>query len=66
MTSFTTQASIDRPARDIWRYAADIRSHPEWMGVSTARVIDGDGTEVGTRGEERMGFGPWHGTSDSR
>jgi polyketide cyclase/dehydrase/lipid transport protein len=42
----------------VWHYAADIRRHPEWMGVTNARVVQGTGTEVGARAIEQMRMGP--------
>ena len=59
MTRFATEQTIARPAADVWTYAADILRHPEWMTVTDARVIRGEGTMVGARGRERMRFGPF-------
>jgi uncharacterized membrane protein len=59
MTRFQTEQTIHRPAQDIWAYAADIVRHPDWMTVTDARVVRGNGTEVGARGRERYKFGPW-------
>ena len=59
MTTFVTEETIAGSPDEIWAYAADIRRHPEWMGVTDARVIRGDGTQAGARGRERMRFGPF-------
>lgn len=59
MTRFVTEQTIARSADDIWAYAADIVRHPEWMTVTDARVLEGPGTRAGTRGRERMRFGPF-------
>ena len=59
MPSYITERTIDRSAEEIWTYAADIVRHAEWMTVTEARVISGEGTVVGTRGRERMRFGPF-------
>lgn len=58
MIRFETEQTIERPAADIWAYAADIPRHPEWMGVTDARIVHGTGTEVGARAVERMRMGP--------
>lgn len=58
MISFKTEQTIDRPAREVWSYAADITRHPEWMGVLDARLISGQPTEIGARGIERLKLGP--------
>lgn len=58
MIRFETEQSIDRPPADVWTYAADIRRHPEWMGVADARIVQGQGTEVGARALERIKVGP--------
>jgi uncharacterized membrane protein len=50
---------IERSAQDVWAYAADIVRHAEWMTVTDARVVHGDGSEVGARGRERIQFGPF-------
>ena len=42
----------------MWAYAAAIPRHPEWMGVTDARIIEGTGTDVGTRALERIKIGP--------
>lgn len=38
MISFGTEQTIDRPADEVWAYAADILRHPEWMGVTDAAI----------------------------
>ena len=58
MIRFRTEQEVDRPAEDVWAYAADIVRHPEWMGVVSARVASGSGTEVGARAVERAKLGP--------
>ena len=59
MSRFISAQTIARAAEDVWAYAADILRHPEWMAVTDARVIEGDGTLMGARGRERMRFGPF-------
>jgi uncharacterized membrane protein len=54
-----TEQTIERPAADIWAYAADIVRHPEWMGVTDARLMRGTGADAGSRGRERLGLGPF-------
>jgi len=58
MTSYETQTDIARSADDVWAYAADIIRHPDWMAVSAARVLSGDGAQVGARGVGRQVLGP--------
>ena len=58
MITFETDQTIDRSADDIWAYASDILRHPEWMGVTDARIVEGTGTEVGARAIERIKMGP--------
>ena len=58
MIRFETEQTIARPAAEVWAYAADILRHPEWMGVTDARVVHGTGTEVGARALERIKVGP--------
>lgn len=53
-----TALTIARSAEDVWAYAADIVRHPEWMGVADARVVRGQGSEVGARGQARFLLGP--------
>jgi uncharacterized membrane protein len=50
---------IERPATDVWAYAADIVRHPEWMSVSDASLVRGTGSDVGSRGRERLVLGPF-------
>jgi uncharacterized protein YndB with AHSA1/START domain len=59
MSRFEAQRTIARSADVVWTYAADIVRHAEWMTVTDARVVQGQGTEIGARGRERMGFGPF-------
>jgi uncharacterized membrane protein len=59
MMKFQTEQMIERPAADVWAYAADIARHPDWMGVTDARILRGDGSEVGSRGRERLVLGPF-------
>lgn len=58
MITFHTEQTIARSSLDVWTYAADITRHPEWMAVTDARVLHGEGTQAGARGRERIGFGP--------
>jgi hypothetical protein len=58
MITFETAQTIDRSADDVWAYAADFPRHPEWMGVTDARVVQGTGAEVGARAIERVRMGP--------
>ena len=58
MTRYEAQAEIARSADEVWRYAADIVRHPDWMSVSSARVLSGDGAQVGARGVGRQVLGP--------
>ncbi|MEO8631904.1 MAG: SRPBCC family protein [Chloroflexota bacterium] len=53
------ELTIDRPADEIWSYAAEIARHPEWMSVMSAERLRGTGSQVGDRGRERMRMGPW-------
>ena len=59
MIKTTTEQVIDRPAADVWAYAADIVRHAEWMGVSDARLVRGTGSDIGSRGRERLALGPF-------
>ena len=59
MSRFVSEQTIARSSEDVWAYAADIVRHPEWMAVTDARVVEGDGTRTGARGRERMRFGPF-------
>lgn len=58
MIKFETEQTIGRSADDVWAYAADILRHPEWMGVTDARIVQGTGIEVGSRAIERVKMGP--------
>jgi hypothetical protein len=58
MIRFETEQTIERSAPDVWAYAADILRHPEWMGVTSARMVSGRGTDVGSRAVEQMRLGP--------
>lgn len=59
MIKSETEQIIERPAEDVWAYAADIVRHPNWMGVTDARILHGVGSEVGSRGRERVALGPF-------
>ena len=59
MSSSVSEQVIERSAQDVWVYAADIVRHPDWMTVTDARIVRGDGTQVGARGRERLRFGPF-------
>ena len=59
MSKGVAEETIARPAQDVWRYATDIVRHSEWMTVTDARIVSGDGTQTGARGRERMRFGPF-------
>ena len=60
MISSRPEQTIDRPAQEIWTYAADIAArHPQWMGVIDARLVSGPATEIGARGVERTRLGPF-------
>lgn len=59
MIRSTTEQVIERPAADIWTYAADIDRHPEWMSVTDARITHGSGADAGSRGRERLTLGPF-------
>jgi uncharacterized membrane protein len=56
---FESETTIARPADDVWSYAADIARHPDWMTVTDATVVRGDGTTVGSRGREPIAAGPF-------
>ena len=58
MIRFETEQTIACSADDVWAYAADVLRHPEWMGVTDARIIRGTGTEVGSHALERVRLGP--------
>jgi uncharacterized membrane protein len=59
MSRGVAHETIARSALDVWAYAAEIVRHAEWMTVTDARVVRGDGTRVGARGRERIRFGPF-------
>ena len=59
MSKGVAEQTIARSAQDVWTYAADIVRHPEWMTVTDARIVSGDGTQTGARGRERARFGPF-------
>jgi uncharacterized membrane protein len=59
MSAFVAEQVIERSAQDVWAYAADIVRHAEWMTVTDARIVQGDGTQVGDRGRERLRLGPF-------
>jgi len=54
-----TEQMIERSAEEVWAYAADVVRHPEWMSVSDAALLRGNGSEVGSRGRERLALGPF-------
>ncbi|MGH2477605.1 MAG: SRPBCC family protein [Candidatus Limnocylindrales bacterium] len=58
MIEFNAEQTIDRPADEIWAYAADIGVHPQWMNVRDATVVKGTGVEVGAIGRETVQLGP--------
>ena len=58
MIPFKAEQTIDRPADDVWAYAADMARHARWMNVLEVRSVDGAPTVVGTRAVERIRFGP--------
>ena len=58
MIRFETEQTIARSADDVWTYAADVLRHPEWMGVTDARIVRGTGTEIGAVAVERIKLGP--------
>jgi uncharacterized membrane protein len=59
MSKGVAEQTIARSAQDVWTYAADIVRHEDWMTVTDARIVSGDGTQTGARGRERMRFGPF-------
>jgi uncharacterized protein YndB with AHSA1/START domain len=59
MSKGVAEQAIARSAQDVWTYAADIVRHAEWMTVTDARIVRGDGTQTAARGRERMRFGPF-------
>ena len=60
MIETKTEQVIQRPAADIWAYAADIVRHPDWMNVTDAALVRGSGSDVGSRGRERLGLARGH------
>lgn len=54
-----TEQTIARSPTDVWNYAADILRHPDWMSVTSAQILHGQGSEVGARGRERLVLGPF-------
>jgi uncharacterized membrane protein len=58
MITFASEQTIERPADEVWAYAADVRHHPEWMGIVDAELVSGTPTEVGALARERMKMGP--------
>lgn len=58
MIRFRTEQTVERSAADVLAYAADILRHPEWMGVTGARILRSEGTDAGARAAERMKLGP--------
>ncbi|MEO8625186.1 MAG: SRPBCC family protein [Candidatus Limnocylindrales bacterium] len=59
MSKGVAEQTIARSAEEVWTYAADIVRHTEWMTVTDARIVNGDGTQTGARGRERMRLGPF-------
>jgi uncharacterized membrane protein len=59
MSRGVAHETIARSALDVWAYAAEIVRHAEWMTVTDARAVSGDGTQAGARGRERIRFGPF-------
>ncbi len=59
MSTYEATTTIERPADEVWAYAADIVRHTEWMSVTDARILQGDGTRRGSRGRERLVMGPF-------
>ncbi len=59
MITSTTELTIERAAAEVWAYAADIVRHPDWMGVTSAMILSGDGSSLGSRGRERLVLGPF-------
>jgi uncharacterized membrane protein len=53
-----TEQTIEVSAEEVWTYAANLLRHPEWMGVSDATLLRGNGSDVGSRGRERLVLGP--------
>jgi hypothetical protein len=59
MSRGVAEQTIARSAQDVWTYAADIVRHVDWMAVTDARVVRGDGAQAGARGRGRIRFGPF-------
>jgi uncharacterized protein YndB with AHSA1/START domain len=59
MISNHAEQVIGRSADDVWVYATDIARHTEWMTVTDARILRGDGSQMGARGRERIRLGPF-------
>jgi uncharacterized membrane protein len=59
MIKSQTEQMIERSAEEVWAYAADVVRHPDWMGVTNATVLSGNGSDVGSRGHERLTLGPF-------
>lgn len=59
MSKGVAEQTIARSADEVWTYAADIVRHEEWMTVTDARVVRGDGRQAGSRGREKVRFGPF-------
>lgn len=59
MTTFVSEQTIARSADAVWTYAADVARHPDWMTITDPRITQGDGTQMGDRGRERLRFGPF-------
>jgi uncharacterized protein YndB with AHSA1/START domain len=59
MANFEYTTTIERSPAEVWAYAADIGRHTEWMSVADAAVIDGSGTQAGSRGRESLRLGPF-------
>ncbi len=59
MITARAELTINRPADEVWAYAADIGRHPQWMTVTTAESLQGTGSRVGDRGRERVRIGPF-------
>jgi uncharacterized membrane protein len=51
------QETIDRPADDVWRTAADVGRHADWMGAP-GTIKSGSATEVGSRVDYVFKLGP--------
>ena len=52
------EETIARPPDAVWGFAADVGRHPQWMGVTGARLVSGESTQVGSRAVEGFKFGP--------